>query len=62
MNCVFVLASKVTHGSVVKEGQREALRFKMDATCASFSISTCHRRQAAGLMLCVTPSRWAPSL
>lgn len=49
---------KVIRPSVVTESQREALRFKLDATCVWFSISTCHRRQAAGLMLFVTPNRW----
>lgn len=62
MICIFVSGSKVAHASAVTEGQREALRFKLDATCVWFSISTCHSRQAAGLMLSVTPNRWAPAL
>lgn len=43
-------------------GNREALRFKLDATCVWFSISTCHRRQGAGLRLYVTLNRCAPAL
>lgn len=62
MICVFVSVSKVTLGRVVGEGQKEALRFKLDETCAWFSISTCHRRRAAGLVLPVTPNRWATAL
>lgn len=62
MTSVFVSASKFTHVSVVTEGQREALRLKLDATCVWFSISTCPGRHAAGLMLSVTPNRWASAL
>lgn len=57
-----VSVAKDSHASEETGRQRRALRFKLDAASVWFSISTCHRRRAAGLMLSVTPNRWAPAL
>lgn len=48
---VFVPVPKVIYASAVREGQRAAPRFRLDQACLWFSISTCHRRRAAGGLL-----------